>query len=73
MRDNSVAVNIGGREFFIEDICISDSGEVSYNAYSKSEMSSEDLENLDKFVKILVSGGASGTHRGEDNSQAPSH
>lgn len=73
MRDNSVAVNIGGREFFIEDIQISDSGEVSFNAYSRSEMSSEDLQNIDNFVKILLSGGASESHRREDNSQVSSH
>ena len=54
MNDNSTFLIIGNRKFFIEDISISDSGEVTYQIYSLSDVTDEDRKHIeDAIYKIL--------------------
>ena len=54
MNDNSTFLIIGNRKFLIEDICISDDGEVSYQIYALSDITNEDRENIDKAIHKLL-------------------
>jgi hypothetical protein len=54
MKTNSTFLIIGTRKFLIEDISISDSGEVSYQIYSLSDVSEEDKKHIDDAIHKLL-------------------
>lgn len=60
MKDNATFLIIGRKKFLIEDICVSDSGEVSYQIRSQSKVTKEDERNIEDFVRKLLWGSISG-------------
>jgi hypothetical protein len=54
MKENSTFLIIGNRKFLIEDISISDSGEVSYQIYTLSDISEDDKKHIDDAIHKLL-------------------
>lgn len=66
MNDNSVFVNIDGKNFLVSDIHISDDGEVSYEYSSLSEISEVDKQKIHDFVYALIKESIDGANRREN-------
>lgn len=56
MEENSLLLKINNKKYFIKDISISDTGEVSYGLCSESKISDSEKDDIDTFVKKLISG-----------------
>lgn len=54
MKENSTIVFIDGKEYFVDNIRIGEDGRVVYDVYAEHEMTANDLEDVESFVKKLL-------------------
>lgn len=56
LKENSIFVKIFDKKFLISDIVIDESGKVSYQIYSLSEISDNDKKYISDFIYKMITG-----------------